>query len=166
MALCIYFPLVISLSVGAHRFTWSSLRHSVTICGLASWSPQSHYPAKLASSQVWGFFPCVCALLLLCITSCNITFIAGCWNSELQSVTVQTLHNSKQVPQGVWVSSVLPHHCFLLHLATVQTFYVALGCPVSSLKVKCDESQDKSLKQKTFNLNLADEVFSKYFKPQ
>ena len=76
--------------------------HHLWRSGPASWAAQSHYPAKLASGQVWGFFPCVCAVSLLSVTSYNTTSIAGCRSSEWQSVTVQT-HNSKQVPLGVWV---------------------------------------------------------------
>lgn len=58
------FPRHLSLSlweaISSHGCPAAILCHHLWQSGLASWSAQSH-PPKLASSQVWGLFLCVCA---------------------------------------------------------------------------------------------------------
>lgn len=88
---------------------------------------------------------CVCAVRLLSITYNNMQGDAG----TVSSVTVQT-HTTANRSLGV--SSVLPLSCYFLPLATIQTFYRVAGCVLLQsvwfpLTEKCDESQDKPLKQ-------------------
>lgn len=53
-------------------------------------------------------------------------------------------HNSKQVPQGIWVSSVLPPSLFPAFCSSSWMHVTAAWC---LLKEKHDESQDESVKQ-------------------
>ena len=130
-------PLSLSLNIylfSSFYFPISSHgRHSVTICGLASWSAQSHYLAKLASSQVWGFF----FFFFSCVRGwvCVSTDAAVCYLRQYNvhswmleqwaAISDCTNTAAHRIPQDIWVSSVLPLSLFPFRLATIQTSLVS-----------------------------------------
>lgn len=133
-------------SLLAHQFHPAvPLCHHLWRSGPASWAAQSHYPAKPASGQVWGFFlvyACVCSeLAVYYLWQYNI----HSWMPE-QWVTISDCTNTQQQtgPSGCLGL------CFLKPCNSsdlVYSSWLHVTAVWSPLKGKRDESRDKSLKQ-------------------
>lgn len=129
------------LSYVSSLFVAVPLSSSSTVSGTASWSALSHYLANVASRLVWGFvFLRICSEVFSFL-SCNVTFVTGCWNSEVQSEAVQT-HNSKQVPRGIGVSFVLLPSTFHVSCNNSNSGHSSwLHGTAACSSLKCDERQ-------------------------
>lgn len=86
-------------------------------------------------------FSCVYAVRCFLFSLANVTFVTGCWNSEVQSEAVQT-HNSKQVPRGIGVSSVLLPSTFHVSCNNSNSGHSSwLHGTAACSSLKCDERQ-------------------------
>lgn len=154
-----YFPLCLSLlvrSISSHGLPSVTLCHHLWPSGLASWSALSHYSAKFASSQVWAFslvYECVCSEVpVYYFLQYNIRgqmleqwgTISDCTNT----------HYSKQVPQGIWVSSVpssITVSCSLQQFRLCTQFLDACYCCLVSSQWEPRQISKTTFNQKKWN---------------